>query len=156
VAPGHQTRRITIVPPAGYAFGDLPPAGEELGGEFGRAKLSFKRQGGSVVVERTVIFDLSTIPVDKYAAWRGWLQRVDRLMHRMVRLVPRAGAGGAQPAPRDPLASQPAPPAPPPPGAAAPPKALPGKATPPPATGQPVAPPPSAPPPPAGSSSPVR
>ncbi|MEJ7729819.1 MAG: transglutaminase-like domain-containing protein [Polyangiaceae bacterium] len=155
LAPGHQTRRITIVPPPNYTFGDLPPAGEEAGGEFGRAKLTFKRQGGSVVVERTVIFDLSTIPVDKYTAWRGWLQRVDRLMHRMVRLVPTGPAAKA----RDPLASQPAQPASPPPAV---PQQAPGKALPgvPPAAaaGQPLPPPSAAPPSPpaAGSGSPVR
>jgi hypothetical protein len=90
IAPGHEKRAITILAPAGYVFADLPPAGEEAGGEFGRAKLTFSRTGAdTVVVERTVVFDLSTIPVDKYPAWRAWLQRVDGLMHRMVRLVPR-------------------------------------------------------------------
>ena len=46
-------------------------------------------------MKRTVEFDLSTIPVDKYAKWRAWLQSVDGLMHRMVRLVPD-GTGGAK------------------------------------------------------------
>jgi hypothetical protein len=48
-------------------------------------------------VKRTTVFDLSTIPIEKYAAWRGWLQRVDGLMHRMVRFVPAAGADKAAP-----------------------------------------------------------
>ncbi len=39
------------------------------------------------MVTRTVIFDLDLIPVEKYAAWRGWVQRVDALMHKSVRLV---------------------------------------------------------------------
>jgi hypothetical protein len=39
-------------------------------------------------VKRSVVFDMSTIPVEKYEKWRSWLQRVDGLMHRMVRLVP--------------------------------------------------------------------
>src|SRR4029079_12893300 len=42
-APGHQTREITITAPAGYAFSELPPGGEENGGEFGKAKISFKK-----------------------------------------------------------------------------------------------------------------
>ena len=29
----------------------------------------------------------ATIPVDKYAAWRSWVQQVDSLMHKEVRLV---------------------------------------------------------------------
>ena len=90
LAPGHETRAITIVAPPGFKFADLPPGGDEPGGEFGKAHLEFARAAGknAVVVKRSVVFDLSTIPVEKYAKWRGWLQRVDGLMHRMVRLVP--------------------------------------------------------------------
>ena len=59
-------------------------------GEFGKAHLEFAKAAGKneVIVKRSVTFDMSTIPVDKYAKWRSWLQRVDGLMHRMVRLVP--------------------------------------------------------------------
>ncbi|MEO5728785.1 MAG: hypothetical protein ABI134_10005, partial [Byssovorax sp.] len=76
----------------------LPPGGDEPGGEFGRAHLEFARAAGknAVVVKRSVVFDLSTIPVEKYAKWRGWLQRVDGLMHRMVRLVPDGTAPKAE------------------------------------------------------------
>lgn len=90
LAPGHETRAITIFAPPGFTFADLPPGGDEPGGEFGRAHLEFAKVGGknAVVVKRSVVFDMSTIPVEKYAKWRGWLQRVDGLMHRMVRLVP--------------------------------------------------------------------
>jgi hypothetical protein len=90
LAPGHETRAITIVAPPGFVFADLPPGGDEPGGEFGKAHLEFARAAGknAVVVKRSVVFDMSTIPVEKYAKWRGWLQRVDGLMHRMVRLVP--------------------------------------------------------------------
>lgn len=91
LAPGHETRNITIIAPPGFTFADLPPNGDVPGGEFGRARLEFSKAAGkknAVVVKRSVVFDLSTIPVDKYAKWRGWLQRVDGLMHRMVRLVP--------------------------------------------------------------------
>jgi hypothetical protein len=81
---------VTIVAPAGYAFAELPPGGDENGGEFGRVTLSFSKVPGknAVLVSESVVLDLSTVPVDKYAAWRGWLQRVDGLLHRMVRLVP--------------------------------------------------------------------
>jgi hypothetical protein len=30
---------------------------------------------------------LDLIPVEKYGPWRGWVQRVDALMHKSVRLV---------------------------------------------------------------------
>ncbi len=89
LSPRHETRAITIVPPPGYVFVELPPGGEEAGGEFGRAKIEFSLgEGGAVVVKRTLVFDMSTIPLDKYTKWRAWLQRVDGLMHRLVRLVP--------------------------------------------------------------------
>jgi hypothetical protein len=92
-APSHQAHAIKIVAPAGYVFAELPPGGEENGGEFGRAKLEFNRVSeNTVIVKRIVSLDLSTIPVDKYPKWRAWLQRVDGMMHRMVRLVPANGA----------------------------------------------------------------
>jgi hypothetical protein len=90
LAPGHETHTITVVAPPRYTFGDLPPGGDEPGGEFGKAHLEFARVTGknAVIVKRSVVFDLSSIPVEKYEKWRSWLQRVDGLMHRMVRLVP--------------------------------------------------------------------
>jgi hypothetical protein len=90
-APAHRTWTTTIIAPPGYDFGELPPGGDEPGGEFGRASLSFApaHAKNAVVVKRSVVLDLSTIPVDQYAKWRAWLQRVDGLMHRMVRLVPK-------------------------------------------------------------------
>jgi hypothetical protein len=93
-APSHQTRIIYVEAPAGYRPTELPKGGEENGGEFGYARLDIKRApGGSagVVIQRTVVFDMSTIPVDKYEAWRAWLQRVDALLHRSIRFAPRAG-----------------------------------------------------------------
>lgn len=89
IAPRRNVRTLTIVAPAGYDFSELPPGGVENGGEFGKAILEMAPgEPGTVVVKRTVIFDLSTIPLDKYQAWRAWLQRVDALMNRTVRLVP--------------------------------------------------------------------
>ena len=100
-----------IAADAGYAFAELPPGGEENGGEFGKAHLEFKKgpAKNTVLVTRRVVFDLSTIPVDKYERWRAWLQRVDGLMHRMVRLVPDGKAAPAQAAPASPKAGGPAP-----------------------------------------------
>ena len=100
LAPGHETRTITIVAPPGYAIAELPPSGDVAGGEFGRARLEFKRAVGknAVVVKRSVVFDLDRIPVAKYAAWRSFLQQIDGLMHRTVRMVPDGkGAAGAAP-----------------------------------------------------------
>jgi hypothetical protein len=99
LAPRHHHRTITIAAPAGYAFAELPPGGDENGGEFGRATLSFARVPGrnAVVVKERVVLDRSTIPVAQYAAWRSWLQRVDALQHRMVRLVPVAPASKQAP-----------------------------------------------------------
>lgn len=100
LAPGHETRTITITAPPGYAFAELPPDGEIAGGEFGKAKLTFKagKGKGQVVATRSVVFGLDVIPVDKYTPWRGWLQRIDGLMHRTLRLVPDDKAPKAAPA----------------------------------------------------------
>jgi len=97
-APSHQTRVIRVLPPAGYKAFELAKGGEENGGEFGYAKVDIKNDPENprgVLVKRTVVFDMSTIPVDKYDAWRAWLQRVDALLHRSVRFSPVA----AKPAP---------------------------------------------------------
>ncbi len=55
------------------------------------------RDARAIVISRSVILDRSEISVDKYAAWRSFLQQIDALMHKGVRLVP-AGAdkGGAK------------------------------------------------------------
>jgi hypothetical protein len=39
-----------------------------------------------MVVKRTMVLYQSVIPVDGYAKWRTWLQRVDALMHKTVRV----------------------------------------------------------------------
>jgi transglutaminase-like putative cysteine protease len=98
-APAHQTRVIHVEPPAGYDVVELPKGGEESGGEFGYARLDIQREPGGrgVVIQRTVVFDMSTIAVDKYEAWRAWLQRVDALLHRGIRFAPRATAGKSAP-----------------------------------------------------------
>jgi hypothetical protein len=93
-APSHQQRTIRIVPPPGYRASELPKGGLENGGEFGLARIEIRKDAGNprrIVVQRTVVFDLATIPVDKYVAWRAWLQRVDALMHRSVRFAPEKG-----------------------------------------------------------------
>ena len=86
-------RRSGSLPPPGYQAAELANGGEENGGEFGYAKVEIKDDPDSprgVLVKRTVVFDMSTIPVDKYDAWRAWLQRVDALLHRSVRFSPAA------------------------------------------------------------------
>lgn len=91
LAPSHDVRTIVVEAPPGFEVAELPPSGEEAAGELGRARIEFARakgKGNAVTVKRTLVFDLSTIPVDKYARWRAWLQRVDGLMHRTVRFVP--------------------------------------------------------------------
>ena len=101
LAPSHQTRTMRITAPAGYQYTELPPGGTVDGGEFGKASLEVMRDPANariVVVKRSVSFDLHLIPVDKYGAWRAWLQRVDALMHKGVRLVPEESLakGGAR------------------------------------------------------------
>jgi hypothetical protein len=90
MAPMHETRTIRIVAPKGFHWGALPPGGDENGGELGRAHLDVmpdKTDPRAILVRRTLVFDQSVVGVDKYPAWRAWVQRVDALMHRSVRLV---------------------------------------------------------------------
>ncbi len=99
LAPSHNRRTIRVLAPPGFRWGELPPGGDENGGEFGKAHLDFARDGKDprvVVIKRSVIFDLDLIPPDKYPAWRAWLQRVDSLMHKGVRLQPGADVRGAK------------------------------------------------------------
>jgi hypothetical protein len=92
-APSHETRTIRVIAPAGFHWGEMPPGGDENGGDFGRAHLEIARDpkdARAVVITRTVVFNMDLIPVDKYGAWRAWVQRVDALMHKGVRLLPGA------------------------------------------------------------------
>jgi hypothetical protein len=90
LAPSHESRTIRIVAPVGWKWGELPPGGDESGGDFGHAHLEIARDARdprAVVVTRKMSFDLDRIPVERYAAWRAWVQRTDALMHKAVRLV---------------------------------------------------------------------
>jgi hypothetical protein len=93
VAPRKEARTIRVVAPPGFAFEALPPGGDENGGAFGRAHLELARDPAdprAVIVKRTVVFDQSEISVEDYPKWRAWVQRVDALMHKSVRLSPAA------------------------------------------------------------------
>ncbi len=95
LAPSHQARTMRVTAPAGYVWGDLPPGGTVDGGEFGRATLEVTRDPHNprvAIVKRSVIFDLHLVPVDKYLAWRAFLQHIDGLMHRTLRAVLAGGA----------------------------------------------------------------
>ncbi len=90
IAPSHQNRTVRAIAPPGMAWADLPPGGDANGGEFGRAHLEITRDPRDprvLVIKRSVVFDQHLIPVEKYAAWRAWVQQVDALMHKEVRLV---------------------------------------------------------------------
>jgi hypothetical protein len=96
VAPRKESRTIRVVAPKGWTFEPPPRGGDENGGPFGRAHLDLSRDPHdkqAVVVALTVVFDQSAISADEYPKWRAWVQRVDALMHKSLRLAP---AGGAQ------------------------------------------------------------
>jgi hypothetical protein len=95
VAPRKEARSIRLVAPKGWKFEALPPGGDENGGPFGRAHLDVTREPGdpqAIVAKRTVVFDQNAITVQDYPKWRAWVQRVDALMHRAVRLIPSGAA----------------------------------------------------------------
>lgn len=94
LAPSRQRRTLRVVAPAGFAWGDLPAGGKVDGGDFGRAELEIgldPRDARAIVAKRTVVLDRHVIPPDRYEAWRSFLQRIDALMARGVRLVPTRG-----------------------------------------------------------------
>jgi transglutaminase-like putative cysteine protease len=91
VAPRKEARAIRLIAPKGWKFEALPPGGDENGGPFGHAHLDVTRDPNdaqAIVAKRTVVFDQSAVTVQDYPKWRAWVQRVDALMHRAVRLMP--------------------------------------------------------------------
>jgi hypothetical protein len=102
LAPSRQAYVMRLIAPEGMKPGELPPGGDEAGGEFGRAKLDVTidpKDPRAIVLTRSVTFDLERIPVERYEAWRSWLSRVDSLLHRSIRFVPagpKGDLGGAR------------------------------------------------------------
>jgi len=96
MAPRKESRTIRVVAPKEWVFEALPQGGDENGGAFGRAHMEIARDPRdphAILVQRTTVFDQSAISVDEYPKWRAWVQRVDALMHKAVRLQP-APTGG--------------------------------------------------------------
>ncbi len=94
VAPRKESRTIRVVAPKGWTFEPPPRSGDENGGAFGHAHTEIARDPHdkqTMLVELTVVFDQSKVPVDDYPRWRAWVQRVDALMHKSLRLVPAGG-----------------------------------------------------------------
>ena len=97
VAPRKESRTIRVVAPKGWRFEVLPQGGDENGGAFGRAHLEVAadpKDPHAVIVKRSVVFDQGTIAVDEYPRWRAWVQKVDALMHKSLRLEAATKAGG--------------------------------------------------------------
>jgi hypothetical protein len=93
-APRRDGKTIRVVAPKGWRFEPLPAGGDENGGPFGRAHLDIARDPRdpqAVVVKRVMVIDQSFVSVDEYPRWRAWVQRVDALMHKAVRLEPETG-----------------------------------------------------------------
>jgi transglutaminase-like putative cysteine protease len=89
LAPSRRERSERIIAPPGFQWSDLPSGGDENGGPFGRAHLEISRDKNdarAILVKRVIVFDESLIPVEKYASFRTWLQRVDGLMRKTARL----------------------------------------------------------------------
>jgi transglutaminase-like putative cysteine protease len=99
LAPNHRARTVRIVAPPGFRWTELPIGGDESAGSFGRAHLEIerdKKDARAIVVRYLVVFDDSLIPVEKYPAFREWLQRVDRLMRKTARLSRDAVPSGPE------------------------------------------------------------
>ncbi len=91
MAPSMQSYSIRLHIPDGWKLASLPESGDEGGGESGRASTRFTldpQDPHVLVIERAFQMNASTIPPEKYDAWRAWLIRVDALRHRFIRLTP--------------------------------------------------------------------
>jgi hypothetical protein len=91
MAPRKESRKLRVVAPKGWAFEAIPPGGSEDGGPFGSARLDVSRDPAdarAVLVKRTVVLDQSAIAPSDYPRWRAFIQRVDALMHKTLRLSP--------------------------------------------------------------------
>jgi transglutaminase-like putative cysteine protease/tetratricopeptide (TPR) repeat protein len=89
IAPRQESRTVRVTIPPGWTLESLPPAGDEDGGSFGRAHFDAAKDSNDpnvIVVHRSIAIDLDRIEVKNYGAWRFWLQRVDALMHKSLRL----------------------------------------------------------------------
>ncbi len=89
VAPTQRRTIIKIVAPSSHRFVGLPANGVADGGAFGKATLVFERAPDkrSVTVRREVTLTQWRISVAAYPAWRRWLQKIDGLLQRTVRLT---------------------------------------------------------------------
>lgn len=90
IAPTHRNVVIELVAPSTHSFAPLPPDGEADGGTFGKAMIRFALANNkrSVIVTRDIALQRWRISVTEYQAWRAWLQEIDALLQRTVRLVP--------------------------------------------------------------------
>jgi hypothetical protein len=91
VAPQYRRMIVEMIAPSSHQFTALPPDALEDGGTFGKASLTLTRSndGRKVTMTRDVALAQSLISVAEYPAWRAWLQRIDALLLRSVRLERR-------------------------------------------------------------------
>ncbi len=87
IAPHRQERIVRIIAPKGFVISALPPDEVADGGAFGKAEVSFERVNETeAIMRRSLELSSPRISVADYPAWRQWLQLVDGLLRRAVRL----------------------------------------------------------------------
>lgn len=91
IAPTHRKTVVELLAPPSHVFAALPPDGVADGGSFGKASLVFElsKDKKKVTIHREVTFSQWRVSVAEYAAWRSWLQKIDGLLQRTVRLTPK-------------------------------------------------------------------
>jgi transglutaminase-like putative cysteine protease len=89
-APSQKILKTTITPPAGYELQEVTDGGKVDGGPFGKASLTIEKQGKTVVITQTIVFDQSQISVKEYPAWRAFLFSIDALSRREIRFTKKA------------------------------------------------------------------
>jgi hypothetical protein len=83
--------RCEVRVPEGFAPAELPPDAR-LETEFGKLTITRKFEAGRLAVEKFVQLSVTRVPVEKYAAFRDFCLKVDRLEAEKVLLLPRKDA----------------------------------------------------------------
>jgi tetratricopeptide (TPR) repeat protein/transglutaminase-like putative cysteine protease len=85
--PWRAVQRAVLTGPPGWRFADVPPD-HELKTPFGRFKRSVKRKGRrQLVVTQEIRLEAARVEPKRYAAFRRFLEKLDRLMAERVALV---------------------------------------------------------------------
>jgi hypothetical protein len=86
-APWRSEFSYDVSIPSGYVLADAPVTVEKTT-PFGTYQYVMNSSGGTIKVSGHIAFSIDTVPPDQYAAFRSFLEEVDRTFSRKLRLAP--------------------------------------------------------------------